>query len=282
MFTNRHIRQLARQTINATPGSYLLAIIPVVLSLVIRFFNSSSQDLEALSTIASNTSKSTAYLINGSVFQILYQLLITLLFLSISLTFFQIIFKQKERTGFKDGFQIFNNHHFGKIIWAAIVKGFFLFLWGLIFFVGLGLLVGAFVFAVIIVISAQVTSADQLPQSVLAVIGLLFLIGLLLTAAGLVLYLPQYYAYSQVEFILFEQLDKEEYHGAFALLKESRQLMKGFKGQRFVLDLSFIGWFILVGLSFGLVGIYVYPYYSAAQVHFFKQLKDVKQALGEY
>ncbi len=43
--------------------------------------------------------------------------------------------------------------------------------------------------------------------------------------------------------------------------------------KRFVLDLSFIGWFILTGITIGLAGIYVLPYYYAAQVHFYEALK---------
>lgn len=50
--------------------------------------------------------------------------------------------------------------------------------------------------------------------------------------------------------------------------------MKGYKGKRFVLDLSFIGWYFLVSITFGLLGIYVIPYYSAAQAHFFQALKE--------
>ncbi|HFI0049522.1 TPA: DUF975 family protein [Streptococcus suis] len=50
--------------------------------------------------------------------------------------------------------------------------------------------------------------------------------------------------------------------------------MKGYKFKRFLLDLSFIGWFILVSITFGLAGLYVWPYHYAAQIHFYEEILD--------
>lgn len=56
-------------------------------------------------------------------------------------------------------------------------------------------------------------------------------------------------------------------------LAESERMMKGHKGRLFCLYLSFIGWFLLSILTFGLLLIYVIPYTYAATVAFYKELK---------
>ncbi len=48
--------------------------------------------------------------------------------------------------------------------------------------------------------------------------------------------------------------------------------MSGNKWRRFLLDLSFIGWFIGVILTLGLLGLYVFPYYWTCQVVFYEDL----------
>ncbi|WP_153060111.1 DUF975 family protein, partial [Streptococcus suis] len=90
----------------------------------------------------------------------------------------------------------------------------------------------------IIAASSQSLEPDALPMEILAILGLMVMGGILLMVLGIALYIPQFYAYSQVEYILFEQLEREEYTGAFSIIKSSRKLMKGYKFKRFTLDLS--------------------------------------------
>ncbi len=83
-------------------------------------------------------------------------------------------------------------------------------------------------------------------------------------AAGLTvfLYLPVYYMYKQIPYILAENPTV----GVKQAFKLSRQMMRGYKWRAFLLDLSFIGWHILSILSFGMVGIfYTNSYTSAAK-----------------
>ncbi len=110
----------------------------------------------------------------------------------------------------------------------------------------------------IIAASIQTLDPNALPMEILAILGLMAMGGILLMLLGLALYIPQIYAYSQVEYILFEQLERKEYTGAFSIIRSSRKLMKGYKFKRFTLDLSFIGWFLLVIITFGLAGLYVW------------------------
>ena len=54
----------------------------------------------------------------------------------------------------------------------------------------------------------------------------------------------------------------------------SRQMMNGHKWDLFVLHLSFIGWFLLSSLTFGILQIcYVAPYLSATTAAFYDNLK---------
>ncbi len=57
-------------------------------------------------------------------------------------------------------------------------------------------------------------------------------------------------------------------------LRESRQLMHGHRWRLFCLDASFFGWFLLVGATFGLAGIFVMPYFATANAAFYEDLLD--------
>ena len=57
-------------------------------------------------------------------------------------------------------------------------------------------------------------------------------------------------------------------------LRESRQLMHGHRWRLFCLDISFFGWFLLVGVTFGLGGIFVMPYFATANAAFYEDLLD--------
>ena len=78
------------------------------------------------------------------------------------------------------------------------------------------------------------------------------------------------YEYRMVSYILADQpeLSRKE---AFQL---SKQMMKGQKWNAFVLDLSFIGWYLLCLVTCGIAGIfYVYPYVFATDAELYLALK---------
>jgi uncharacterized membrane protein len=58
------------------------------------------------------------------------------------------------------------------------------------------------------------------------------------------------------------------------VLRESWRLMKGYKGEYFVFNLSFIGWMFLVPLTFGLLLIWLLPYILTAETLFYERLKS--------
>ena len=59
--------------------------------------------------------------------------------------------------------------------------------------------------------------------------------------------------------------------GALNCIRESKAMTRGYKGQLFVLDLSFIGWSILSMIPF--VGIYTEPYMTTTKANFYRALR---------
>lgn len=92
----------------------------------------------------------------------------------------------------------------------------------------------------------------------------IFLWSLLLVVPGIV----AAYRYSMAPYIFFDDPEK----GALQCIRESKAMTRGFKGQLFVLDLSFIGWFLLSLIP--LVSIFVLPYYDVTKANFYRALAD--------
>lgn len=95
-----------------------------------------------------------------------------------------------------------------------------------------------------------------------------FLWAILLIVPGII----KSYSYSQTYFIL---RDKPElsYNAA---IEESMRMMDGKKMKLFLLDLSFIGWFILSCLTLGIGFLFLYPYVTASHAVFYEGLKREK------
>lgn len=90
----------------------------------------------------------------------------------------------------------------------------------------------------------------------------IFLWSLLLVVPGIV----KAYQYRLVGYLVAEDPNLT-YEAA---LKRSKTLMNGHKMDAFVLDLSFIGWFLLSGLTCGIVGVFwVNPYYRQTDAEFY-------------
>ncbi len=92
----------------------------------------------------------------------------------------------------------------------------------------------------------------------------IFLWTLLLIVPGII----KSYSYGMGYFIQQEQDNK---NWKFCLEK-SKSLMNGKKGQLFALDLSFIGWYFLGLLAFGVGIFFVLPYHQMARTNFFLEV----------
>ena len=104
-------------------------------------------------------------------------------------------------------------------------------------------------------------------------VGAMLLRGLFLFLWTLLLIVPgiiKAYSYRMVPYIL---ADDPTISGMDAITL-SRRMMDGQKWNAFVLDLSFIGWFLLSAVTLGLVGIfYTNPYVYATHAELYQTLK---------
>jgi uncharacterized membrane protein len=94
----------------------------------------------------------------------------------------------------------------------------------------------------------------------------LFLWSLLFVIPGII----KGYAYSMTPYILADSPDMS----ASEALRLSEQMMRGHKMELFIQELSFIGWYILGMLAFG-IGVYlVHPYKDATEAQFYMALRS--------
>lgn len=92
-----------------------------------------------------------------------------------------------------------------------------------------------------------------------------FLWMLLLIVPGII----AIFRYSMVYFIMNDNPGI----GVMDAISLSKDMMKGHKGRLFMLCLSFIGWFILGLIPFGIGLLWVVPYYNSAKANFYEDLK---------
>jgi uncharacterized membrane protein len=94
---------------------------------------------------------------------------------------------------------------------------------------------------------------------------------LLIIPAAIVTIMMVHYQYFLIPFISIDQPEM----GIMETIKESRRLMNGSKWAMFVMDcLSFIGWDILVGLTCGILSIYVEPYKELSRAGAYITIKN--------
>ncbi len=79
-----------------------------------------------------------------------------------------------------------------------------------------------------------------------------------------------WYSYRMAFFLMADHPDWSPVRA----LVESRRIMCGHRWRLACLDFSFFGWFLLVGVTMGLAGIFVVPYYVTANAAFYEDLLD--------
>lgn len=110
-------------------------------------------------------------------------------------------------------------------------------------------------------------------NNIIRAIGVTLLVGIAVFIGTILLIIPGIilaFMYSQVYYIMAENPKMS----IIDCLKESSRIMKGHKMDLFVLELSFLGWIILTGITLGIAGFYVLPYYSATLTNFYLEIKD--------
>ena len=104
-------------------------------------------------------------------------------------------------------------------------------------------------------------------------IGTLLLVGIKTVLWSFLFIIPgiiKSYEYSIIPYIL---ADDPEISSKDAF-KKAKQMMNGNKWRLFKLQFSFIGWFVLCCLTFGVGVIFLMPYVSAANAEFYAELKN--------
>ena len=76
------------------------------------------------------------------------------------------------------------------------------------------------------------------------------------------------YSYSMAPYIMQDSHGKDWEE----CLTESKAIMDGHKWQAFCLDMSFLGWYLLGALAFGIGTFFVFPYHQTARANFYLAL----------
>lgn len=100
--------------------------------------------------------------------------------------------------------------------------------------------------------------------------GLTFLWSLLLVIPGII----KAYSYSMSMYILAE----DPKIGALEAIQRSKAMMDGHKMEFFMLHLSFVGWYLLCAVTFGIAAVWVVPYVSATNANFYNSIKNTVRA----
>ena len=107
---------------------------------------------------------------------------------------------------------------------------------------------------------------------ILAIAVFTFLWSLLLIIPGII------YAFkvAMAQYIAAEEVNENT--KVMDVINKSKTMMDGHKWEYFVFNLSFIGWYLLCGITFGIAAIWVVPYVTTANVMYYEKLKKLKNA----
>ena len=270
------IRLRARTMQVQQPGLAILFALPVLLTILANFLLSGQDLVDLLPDMT--LQQASIYMIQRQLFPSVVSFVISILVVGATFSYLDTINpKIEHRTRVLD---IFKQDRFTSVFATLILKQAVLFLWGLILYVGS--LVSTYASIRFLAIYDKVSNPSTLSasspefQSLMQQMPLMTT-GVVLGLLGLLFYLPQYYSLSLVELILYEQLRDGDYKGAFGVLRQSRETMKGFRSNRLVLDLTLIGWYFLNYFTRDVIGFYTMPYFINCQIAFYDQIKQIKQ-----
>ena len=270
------IRLRARTMQVQQPGLAILFALPVLLTILANFLLSGQDLVDLLPDMT--LQQASIYMIQRQLFPSVVSFVISILVVGATFSYLDTINpKIEHRTRVLD---IFKQDRFTSVFATLILKQVVLFLWGVILYAGS--LISTYASIRFLAIYDKVSNPSTLSasspefQSLMQQMPLMTA-GVILGLIGLLFYLPQYYSLSLVELILYEQLRDGDYKGAFGVLRQSRETMKGFRSNRLVLDLTLIGWYFLNYFTRDVIGFYTMPYFINCQIAFYDQIKQIKQ-----
>ena len=270
------IRLRARPMQVPKPGLAILFALPVLMTILANFLLSGQDLVDLLPDMT--LQQASIYMIQRQLFPSVVSFVIFILVVGATFSYLDTINpKIEHRTRVLD---IFKQDRFTSVFATLILKQVVLFLWGVILYAGS--LISTYASIRFLAIYDKVSNPSTLSasspefQSLMQQMPLMTA-GVILGLIGLLFYLPQYYSLSLVELILYEQLRDGDYKGAFGVLRQSRETMKGFRSNRLVLDLTLIGWYFLNYFTRDVIGFYTMPYFINCQIAFYDQIKQIKQ-----
>jgi len=270
------IRLRARTMQVQQPGLAILFALPVLLTILANFLLSGQDLIDLLPDMT--LQQASVYMIQRQIFPSVVSFVISILVVGATFSYLDALNpKIEHRARVLD---IFQQDRFTPVFITLFLKQVILFLWGLILYAGS--LVSTYASIRFLAIYDKVSNPSTLSasspefQSLMQQMPLMTA-GVVLGLLGLFFYLPQYYSLSLVELILYEQLRDGDYKGAFVVLRQSRETMKGFRSNRLVLDLTLFGWYFLNYFTRDVIGFYTMPYFINCQIAFYDQIKQIKQ-----
>ena len=148
----------------------------------------------------------------------------------------------------------------------------FYFLYNVLAFIPMSIVI--FVFSLVTFISIS-TSSDvdtyymQNREKIYLILVIIFILALIISIA-IAIYITLKYSLS----LYIASEEDNQYLTARECMNLSKNLIKGHKTEFFILQLSFIPWIFLVGITLGIAGIYVVPYQQLTYTQFYLKLKE--------
>ena len=275
------IRLDAKQFQTDNPRLILIFALPSMLLIFSSFLN----PLARLSNDILNQSfiSMLGQVLQAYLFPLLVSFIVTILLSGSAFTTLKLIKNPETELSLKSCLTLFDEKYFSQTFLTLLLKRLYLFLWSIPSLIGV-----YFLFYSNLLARNFVTLHPEFPnldlssletEQFLMTFGLYFLASLILMIVGNILYIPQHYAYSQVEFLLCDTLDLGQAKPR-QILKTSRFLMKGYKFQRFLLDFQLLPWYFLNWINFGIASFTILPYIQNNQIFFYRALLARKRRNG--
>ena len=275
------IRLDAKQFQTDNPRLILIFALPSMLLIFSSFLN----PLARLSNDILNQSfiSMLGQVLQAYLFPLLVSFIVTILLSGSAFTTLKLIKNPETELSLKSCLTLFDEKYFSQTFLTLLLKRLYLFLWSIPSLIGV-----YFLFYSNLLARNFVTLHPEFPnldlssleiKQFLMTFGLYFLASLILMIVGNILYIPQHYAYSQVEFLLCDTLDLGQAKPR-QILKTSRFLMKGYKSQRFLLDFQLLPWYFLNWITFGIASFTILPYIQNNQIFFYRALLARKRRNG--
>ena len=275
------IRLDAKQFQTDNPRLILIFALPSMLLIFSSFLN----PLARLSNDILNQSfiSMLGQVLQAYLFPLLVSFIVTILLSGSAFTTLKLIKNPETELSLKSCLTLFDEKYFSQTFLTLLLKRLYLFLWSIPSLIGV-----YFLFYSNLLARNFVTLHPEFPNldlssletdQFLMTFGLYFLASLISMIVGNILYIPQHYAYSQVEFLLCDTLDLGQAKPR-QILKTSRFLMKGYKFQRFLLDFQLLPWYFLNWITFGIASFTILPYIQNNQIFFYRALLARKRRNG--